>query len=73
VIWEFAGRRLPKPLIADLERVASDLRTGRLREGMIALLSEPEVDATARRAERLARAGTFPMPTNERPYPWPPV
>lgn len=73
VIWEFAGRRLPKRLIADLGRVASDLRAGPLRDGMVALLSEPEVDATARRAERLARAGTYPLPGNERPYPWPPV
>jgi len=73
VIWEFAGRRLPKRLISDLERVASDLRAGPLREGMVALLSEPEVDATARRAERLARTATFPLPASERPYPWPPV
>ena len=73
VIWEFAGRRLPKRLVADLERVATELRDGPLRDGMIALLSEREVEATARRAERLARTGKYPPPATERPYPWPPV
>jgi hypothetical protein len=73
VIWEFAGRPVPKPLTADLVRVGAALRSGPLRQIMLELLSEREVDATARRAERLARTGRYPMPTSARPYPWPPV
>jgi uncharacterized repeat protein (TIGR03843 family) len=73
VIWEFAGRPVPKRLTADLVRVGAALRAGPLRADLVELLSEREVDATARRAERLARTGRFPMPTSARPYPWPPV
>jgi uncharacterized repeat protein (TIGR03843 family) len=73
VIWEFAGEPLPDTLAQDLRRVAGDLRSGPLREAMVALLSAGEVDATARRAERLARVGRYPLPTSRRPYPWPPV
>jgi uncharacterized repeat protein (TIGR03843 family) len=73
VIWELAGTALPDALAGDLRRVAADLRSGPLREAMAALLSETEVDATARRAERLARVGRYPVPNSRRPYPWPPV
>jgi hypothetical protein len=73
VIWEFAGEPLPKALAEDLRRVAGDMRFGPLRDAMVALLSEREVDATARRAERLFRAGRYPLPSSRRPYPWPPV
>jgi uncharacterized repeat protein (TIGR03843 family) len=73
VIWEFAGARVPSALVRDLERIARDLRQGALRDSLGPLLSEGELDATARRAARLARTGRFPRPTTARPYPWPPV
>ncbi len=73
VIWEFAGRQIPSRLHRDLERVAGELRGGDLRDSMLPLLSEAEVDATARRAARLARTGRYPRPTSSRPYPWPPI
>jgi hypothetical protein len=73
VIWEFAGHQLPRRLLRDLERVAGQLRTGALRESLRSHLSDVELDATARRAERLVRTGRFPRPSGSRPYPWPPV
>jgi hypothetical protein len=73
VIWEFAGRPVPEPLLADVRRVAVALRTGPARRALTGLLSEREIERTAARAERLAYRGRFPQPTGERPYPWPPV
>jgi hypothetical protein len=73
VIWEFAGEPLSSSLGLDLRRAASDLRSGQLRATLTGLLAEAEVDATAARAERLVRAGRYPMPMTRRPYPWPPV
>jgi hypothetical protein len=73
VIWDLAGRRLPGGLTNDIRRVAAELRAGPLRGAMVALLSPVEVDATAERADRLARSGHLPHPTGPRPYPWPPV
>jgi hypothetical protein len=73
VIWDFAGEPVPADLLGDVARVAKELRAGSLREALLGLLSGPEVDATARRAERLARAARFPMPGAGRSYPWPPV
>lgn len=73
VIWEFAGRSIPKKQLEDVRRVAGELRSGRLRDSLLELLSAREIDATARRAQALARAGRFPAPGHGRAYPWPPV
>jgi hypothetical protein len=73
VIWDFAGHPVPAALLDDVVRVAKDLRAGSLRDELLELLSEAEVDATARRAERLVGAGRFPVPGAGRSYPWPPV
>jgi hypothetical protein len=74
VIWEFAGERVPAPLLADAQRVAGELRSaGPLRDDMLVLLTAAEVEATARRAEGLVARGCYPQPGSERSYPWPPV
>jgi hypothetical protein len=73
VIWEFAGQPVPRRQLQDVKRVAAELRSGPLRDSLGGLLSDREIDATARRAEALARTGTFPRPGNRRAYPWPPV
>jgi hypothetical protein len=73
VIWEFAGQRVPERYVEDVRRVAADLRSGALRDALLELLSAREIDATVRRAERLARTGRFPPPGHGRAYPWPPV
>jgi len=73
VIWDFARQPVPEGLLADLDRVSSELRSEPLRTAMLGLLSADEVDATAERADRLVGAGCFPEPFGRRPYPWPPV
>lgn len=71
VLWDFIGEDLPGPLLADLERLALDVRDGELGPRLASLLSPEEAAAVGRRAERLARGATFPRPGAERPYPWP--
>lgn len=75
VIWEFAGAELPADLSGDLRRVGAALRNDgdRLRARMLELLSPEEVAAAAARAEALAAAARFPLPTSDRPYPWPAI
>jgi hypothetical protein len=73
VIWDFAGEPVPSGILTEIRRVAGELRTGPLREEMLGLLTEREVDATAGRAERLADSGRFPVPGARRAYPWPPL
>jgi hypothetical protein len=73
VIWEFAGQSVPRRHLEDMRRVAGELRRGQLRESLLGLLSQREIDATARRTEALARRGTYPRPGRGRAYPWPPV
>jgi uncharacterized repeat protein (TIGR03843 family) len=73
VIWDFAGDRVPVSLVADLERVGAELRSGPLRIELLELLAPAEVDAAAQRVEELTRSGRFPQPGSERAYPWPPV
>src|SRR5205807_2243217 len=73
VIWDHAGEPLPDPLCEDLTRLTAELRSGPLRSRLVEMLSEAEVEATARRSERLVAAGRFPRPGPGRVYPWPPV
>jgi hypothetical protein len=73
VIWDFAGQPLPDDLLADVARGAGELRSGPVRNELLDLLSEREVDAAAERAEALVQTGCFPVPSGPRPYPWPPV
>jgi hypothetical protein len=73
VIWDFAGEPMPPHLVADVARIAGELRTGPLRDRMTGLLAADEIEATALRAEQLARVARFPHPVGRRPYPWPPV
>ncbi len=73
VIWDFEGEPVPAKLRNDLQHVAAALRSGDLRRSLQDLLTKDELDATAKRAERLAQAGRFPFPGTDRSYPWPPV
>jgi uncharacterized repeat protein (TIGR03843 family) len=70
VVWDYAGRPLPGELAADLRRLVAELDGplgGRLGE----LLEPAEVRAVAERAATLVRAGVYPEPAGDRPYPWP--
>jgi hypothetical protein len=73
VIWDFADDPVPSRLLEDVVRVARELRGGALGTELGRLLSPAEVEATARRAERLATYGRYPTPGLDRAYPWPPV
>ena len=66
VIWDFAGDDVPEGLLADLEQLANGLP-----DDLVRLLTEPERHELVARIEVLLRAGTFPEPAGERPYPWP--
>ncbi len=75
VIWAFVGEDIPDDLRTDLGRVAADLEPGgAAHRELRPLLSPDEVEATARRARRLATSGRFPDPEpGTRPFPWPPI
>jgi len=67
VVWAFAESRLPAGLLADLEGLG-----GTVREiGLERLLAPEEIEATARRIERLVEEGRFPAPSVSYPLPWP--
>jgi hypothetical protein len=74
VIWDFIGESLGDQVRADLRRLAGDVRRGSVREELANLLSEPELDAFAARAEAVATLDRFPDPgPHRRPFPWPPI
>jgi hypothetical protein len=74
VIWEFADRPVPDPVLQDLRRVRQELTDGPLRMRFASLLSDTEVEALAARIDALVGSGVFPAPDPDaRPYPWPPV
>lgn len=76
VIWDLGGRRVEAPIRADLARIAEELATdgGSLTTQLCELLSAREVAATTQRAEALIRLKSLPrVPSDRRPYPWPPL
>ncbi len=68
VIWDFAGERVPRPRLGDLERLC-DPDPAPFR----GLLSGAEVEAIGQRARLLLHRGVFPEPVggDRPPYPWP--
>lgn len=73
VIWTFIDEPIEPALLADVERFASALARGPVREELSALLSPAELDAMTARAREVIAAGTYPEPGPGRPFPWPPV
>jgi uncharacterized repeat protein (TIGR03843 family) len=72
VLWGWAGQPLSAVEVAGVESVLDGLGAG-LRESLEDLLTVREVDAVARRCERLLRVGSFPVPRGGWPsIPWPP-
>ncbi len=73
VLWAWRGETFSAE---ELERLGTirDGLAGDLGGTLRALLDPIEVNATARRIDRLLEAGTFPHPDPRRPaLPWPPV
>jgi uncharacterized repeat protein (TIGR03843 family) len=73
VIWDFAGDPIPDELLGDVARLEAELRDGPTRAALGGLLDPIELDATHRRTAAILRSKRFPLPGNERPYPWPAV
>lgn len=73
VIWEFAGAALPSDVVDDLAGLRAQLDEGcELRSQLAGLLNGAEIQALARRTERLLDSGAFPDPDpDRRSYPWP--
>lgn len=72
VLWGWAGQDLTAMEAAGVESVLTGLDTD-LRESLEDLLTVREVDAIARRCERLLVVGSFPVPRGGWPsIPWPP-
>ena len=73
VIWDFVGEPIPPTLAADLDALEPRLHEGDVRDRLLGLLSDAEVDAAHDRLARLLATGRFPEPGPGRPYPWPVV
>ena len=73
VIWDFAGRSIPKLLLEDLLQVQSNICTkeDQYWPELIELLSNRELSAFEARLARLIRSAKFPQPGPGRHYPWP--
>ncbi len=75
VIWDFAGQRVPEPLVADLQRLCTALEDSKsgLRFELEKLLTEGEMAALMARTRRLLSRREYPRPGPGPNYPWPPV
>jgi hypothetical protein len=74
VIWDFAGRRAPKRLRADVGRTVEALDGGAFGDSMRELLAAREVRALRKRlAAVLEPEWRFPEPGSAWSVPWPPV
>ena len=72
LLWQWRNQPLPRDALAVLRRLERDF-DGELGATLGSLLSGREVRATARRVERMLRAGRHPMPSGDWPaVPWPP-
>lgn len=74
VIWDFAGDPIPAALRDDLRKLGADARSGSLRTELAGLLSGPELEVLAARAEATSDLERLPEPdVDRRPFPWPPI
>ncbi|GAA2150964.1 SCO1664 family protein [Nocardioides koreensis] len=72
VLWGWLGERLTDAEIAAVSRLRAALG-GDLGDALGFHLTEPEIDAIARRCDRLVARGSMPAPRGEWPaIPWPP-
>jgi uncharacterized repeat protein (TIGR03843 family) len=73
VLWQWAGARIPAPMLDVLGRLRADL-DGALGERLAELLTRREVRQTRLRVDRLLATRRHPEPTGEWPaVPWPPI
>jgi uncharacterized repeat protein (TIGR03843 family) len=73
VLWQWRGRKLPARAIDALDRLRTDLGSGRLADELPQWLSAGEVEATRQRVDLLLQARVHPYPPEDWPaVPWPP-
>ena len=70
VLWQFVDEPISPPLLCDLRRLQA--RADDLRETLADVLSPGEIQALARRIERFAEHGCYPVlsPRRNIPYGW---
>lgn len=75
VLWDFAGERIPDPLLTCLASLPASLTSAsELRSALRPLLSAREISALASRAKSLLASRIFPTPARDRrSYPYPPI
>jgi len=76
VIWDFAGEPIDDTLLADIERLCTqvDNQRGTYRQALGQLITEREIHAFQHRIQHLLKSQKFPQPGPGGPnYPWPPV
>jgi len=74
VIWDYAGRAVPRRVRPDLERAAQSLSNGELAGCLGELISRRELGALRRRLMAMLQPGwELPHPVSAWSVPWPPV
>ena len=73
VIWEFAERPVPQPMLEDLEGLAGELGSSGSDDAarLAGLLSPDEMSALRSRVEVVLQTPVFPSPYSRRDLPWP--
>jgi uncharacterized repeat protein (TIGR03843 family) len=72
VIWDFAGEPFPEELLHDLEALSGNFDAAAAK--LAAYLNPGEIEALARRLDRLLKDPFFPFPPDDRrSFPYPPL
>lgn len=71
VIWDWAGEEVPRGWLDQLALAVAALKAGSDGANLAELLNSHEIEAIAVRAEALIASGHFPVPGQQRHYPWP--
>jgi hypothetical protein len=71
VIWDFAGEPVEASSVSELSDLARKLDSTTLREELVSLIDEKELEALRERLLGLLEAGRYPEPGLARPFPWP--
>jgi uncharacterized repeat protein (TIGR03843 family) len=72
VIWDYAGQRIPRELLDDLQKFKEQLtNTTEVSATLERLLSTREMQMLQRRLDALLESGRFPQPGPGRNVPWP--
>lgn len=71
VLWGWAGREIPSPLVADIEALTAQLR-GDLGASLVEHVTVAEVQKLIERAEQLGAGAMMPSPSGPAHIPWPP-